>query len=167
MRFFINPIKAGISLAAASVFLFLFVLSCQSRKTVPMTLYFVLLVIYIGMTFYYTILLEIDEKGVRNRFLFWTCSEAAWSEIREVGVANMRVMKNAERKKVGELYLYFSKEVMSEKEHFEMCLHWPPKGKPYMRFSVKRLKKVQKYWEEKPVLAWLTEEAFLDRYFRH
>ena len=35
-----------------------------------------------------------------------------------------------------------------------------------MRYSVKRLKAVQKYWEEKPVLAWLKEEAYLDRYFR-
>ena len=103
---------------------------------------------------------------MRNRFLWKSYNELSWDKIQEVGIANMKVMKNAERTKVGELYLYFSPESMTEKERFHMCLNWPPKEKRYMRYSVKRLKAVQKYWEEKPVLAWLKEEAYLDRYFR-
>lgn len=167
MRFFINPVKAVICLIASAVFLFLFIISCQSRKAMPLILYFTLSLIYIVLTCYYATFLEMDEKGIRNRFFLWTYNEIPWNEIKEVGIANMKVIKNAQRKKVGELYFYFSREIMTEKERLGMCLHWPPKGKRYMRYSVERLKKIQQYWEDKPVLAWLTEEAYLDRYFRH
>lgn len=166
MRFLINPPRAAFSLAAAFIFLYLFIASCQSGKIVPLILYFALTLVYLGLTCYYTIFLEMDEKGVRNRFLFWSFMEIPWSEIKEVGIANMRVMKNAEKKKVGELYLYFSRNTMTEKERFYMCLHWPPKDKRYMRYSVDRLKKLHRYWEEKPVFAWLSEESYMDRYFR-
>lgn len=166
MRFFVNPGKAVVSLAASSVFLFLFIVSCQNAKTVPMVLYFVLCIIYLSLTCHYAVFLEIDENGIRNRFLFRTYNEIPWQEIKEVGIANMRVMKNAEKKKIGELYFYFSRETMSDKERFRMCLHWPPKNKRYMKYSVSRLKKLQRYRDEKPVLVWLTEEAYRDRFFR-
>lgn len=166
MRFFINPIKAVLCLAAFAAFVFLFLISCQSKKAVPMTLYFILSIVYLGLTLYYTIILEINDVGIRNRFLFWTYNIIPWSGIEEVGIANMKIIKNAERKKAGELYLYFSREAMTEKERFGMCLHWPPREKPYMRFSVKRLKKIQTYREVKPALAWLREETYYDRYFK-
>lgn len=166
MRFFVNPGKAVFSLAASFVFLFLFIVSCQSAKAVPMALYFILCIVYLSLTCHYAVFLELDEKGVRNRFLFRTYNEIPWQEIKEVGIANMRVLKNTEKKKIGELYFYFSRESMSEKERFGMCLHWPPKEQRYMQYSVSRLKKLQKYWEEKPVLIWLTEEAYRDRFFR-
>lgn len=166
MRFFINPIKAVLCLAAFAAFAFLFLISCQSKKPVPMTLYFILSIVYLGLTLYYTIILEINEVGIRNRFLFWTYNIIPWSGIEEVGIANMKIIKNAERKKAGELYLYFSRKAMTEKERFGMCLHWPPREKPYMRFSVKRLKKIQTYREVKPALAWLREETYYDRYFK-
>lgn len=166
MRFFVNPLKAAVSLAAAAVFLFLVFVSYQNRGIVPLILYSVLSVIYLVLTCYYSAFFEMDETGVRNRFLFWTYNVLTWNQVKEVGIANMRVIKNAEKKKVGELYFYFSKEVMTEKDRFAMCLHWPPKGKPYLRYSVKRLKAVQNYWKEKPAYAWLSEEAYLNRYFK-
>ena len=164
MRYLINPVKALLSLFAFILFLFLFVVSFQSHKIIPMVLYAVLSVVYFLLLCHFTKYLEIDENGVRNRFLWKSYNELSWDKIQEVGIANMKVMKNAERTKVGELYLYFSPESMTEKERFHMCLNWPPKEKRYMRYSVKRLKAVQKYWEEKPVFAWLKEEAYLDRY---
>lgn len=166
MRYLINPVEALLSLFAFILFLFLFVVSFQSHKIIPMVLYAVLSVVYFLLLCHFTKYLEIDENGVRNRFLWKSYNELSWDKIQEVGIANMKVMKNAERTKVGELYLYFSPESMTEKERFHMCLNWPPKEKRYMRYSVKRLKAVQKYWEEKPVFAWLKEEAYLDRYFR-
>ena len=166
MRFLINPPKAAFSLSATLIFLYLFVASCQSVKLIPLILYLILTIIYLGLACYYSIIFEMDENGVRNRFLFWSFMDIPWDEMKEVGIANMKVIKNAEKKKVGELYLYFSRETMTEKERFHMCLHWPPKDKRYMRYSVKRLKKLHRYWDEKPVFAWLSEEAYMDRYFR-
>lgn len=166
MRFIINPIKSLFCILATCVFFFLFVISVQCKRPVTIILYSLLTLVYIGLTLHFTTLLEVDEKGVRNRFLLWTYNSIPWSEIHEVGIANMKVMKNAERKKAGELYLYFSREAMTEKERFGMCLNWPPKEKRYMRYSVRRLKKIQKFWEEKPVFAWISEEAYLDRYFK-
>ena len=167
MRYLINPVKALISLFAFILFLFLFIISCESRKIFPMVLYACLSGIYFFLLCHFTGYLEIDGKGVRNRFLWKSCNDLPWDKIHEVGIANLKVVNNAEKTKVGELYLYFSPESMTEKERFNMCLNWPPKGKCYMHYSVKRLKAVQKYWEEKPVLAWLKEEAYMDRYFRH
>lgn len=166
MRYLINPVKAALSFFAFVLFVFLFLASCQSQKVVPMILYSCLSVIYIFLFLHFSRFLEMDEKGVRNRFLWKSYNDLSWNDIHEVGIANMKVMKNSEKMKVGELYLYFSPESMTEKERFNMCLNWPPKEKRYMRYSVKRLKTVQKYWQEKPVLAWLKEEAYLDRYFR-
>ena len=102
---------------------------------------------------------------MRNRFLWKSYNELSWIRFREVGIANMKVMKNAERTKVGELYLYFFSRVYDRERTFSYVPQLAAKEKRYMRYSVKRLKAVQKYWEEKPVFAWLKEEAYLDRYF--
>ena len=91
-------------------------------------------------------------------------NERSWDKIQEVGIANMKVMKNAERTKVGELIFTFSR-VYDRERTFSYVPQLAAKEKRYMRYSVKRLKAVQKYWEEKPVLAWLKEEAYLDLLF--
>ena len=166
MRFFINPVKAVLCLMAVIVFLFLSSASWQSGKPMLGIFYTLLCLVYMVLTMYFSTLLEIDEMGIRNRFLFWTFNSILWNEIREVGIGNLKVMKNTEKKKIGEVYLYFSKTVLTEKERFGMCLHWPPRDKRYMQYSVRRLKKVRNYWHEKPVLAWMTEEAYLDKYFK-
>lgn len=118
MRYLINPVKALLSLFAFILFLFLFVVSFQSHKMIPMVLYAVLSVVYFLLLCHFTKYLEIDESGVRNRFLWKSYNELSWDKIQEVGIANMKVMKNAERTKVGELYLYFSPESMTEKRTF-------------------------------------------------
>ncbi len=105
MRYLINPVKALLSLFALILFLFLFIVSFQSQKTFPMILYACLSGIYFFLLCHFTRYLEIDEKGVRNRFLWKAYNDLSWDKIHEVGIANMKVMKNAEKMKVGELIL--------------------------------------------------------------
>ena len=166
MRYIINPQKAGLCLFACLVFLFLFFLLLPEGKLLLSVICLLLCILYAYFTCRFLIYLEIDEKGVRNRFLGRTYHDIPWDEIREVGIANMKILNNRQKKKVGELYLYFSKDTMTEEERLGMCLHWPPDDIRYMRYSVSRLKAVQKYWHTPPTLVWLAEEAYLDRYFR-
>ena len=100
MRYLINPVKSLLSLFAFILFLFLFVVSFQSHKMIPMVLYAVLSVVYFLLLCHFTKYLEIDENGVRNRFLWKSYNELSWDKIKEVWIANMKVMKNAERRKL-------------------------------------------------------------------
>ena len=167
MRCIIDPKKAILCGFASFVFLFLSILSLQYEKLVLGLVYLVLSIVYLYFTFRSAVLLEMDDRGLRDRFLWFTFNELPWINVREVGIANLKVLKNAEKKKLGELYIYFSDEQMGDEERLRMCLHWPPKDKRYMRFSQKRIKAIQKYWEKKPVFAWIDEEAFLDKYYKY
>ena len=62
MRYLINPVKALLSLFAFILFLFLFVVSFQSHKIIPMVLYAILSVVYFSsfMSFY-----EISWKSTK------------------------------------------------------------------------------------------------------
>ena len=59
MRYLINPVKALLSLFAFILFLFLFVVSFQSHKMIPMVLYAVLSVVYFLLLCHFTKYLEI------------------------------------------------------------------------------------------------------------
>ena len=83
----------------------------------------------------------------------------------EVFIANVRIMKNANKDKIRQVYLCFSPKVMTQAEKINMCLYWPPRDVLYVRFSPDSLKQTQVYWEEDIPLFWLTKEAFLDRYY--
>ena len=90
-----------------------------------------------------------DEKGVSQYILGKKVHSLAWDEVAEVGVAGLRVFNQGAPQKTGRLYLYFSKEVMTDDMRFQMILRWPPRDKIYLLYQADRLDSLRLYWTGK------------------
>jgi hypothetical protein len=165
MRFLINPVKAGLSIFAVVIFTLLSILAILAQRWIIAAVYIILVIAYAYLACRFCTTCVVDESGVRQTFLGNSSHILHWQDIQEVGIANMKVLRNYNKDRIGELYIYFSPRKLVDDERLGMCLHWPPEDMCFMRFSVRRMKEVQKYWKPKFAFAWLKEEVFLDKYF--
>ncbi|WP_455437605.1 hypothetical protein [Hungatella hathewayi] len=55
------------------------------------------------------------------------------------------------RKRKGKRYLYFSRDVMTEEERFNMCLNWLPKDKIAVKYDPEWLEYAIQEWKREPI----------------
>ena len=89
---------------------------CSMKKLVLGLVYLVLSIVYLYFTFRSAVLLEMDDRGLQGQVFVAHIQRTSLDKCGEVGIANLKVLKNAEKKKLGELYIYFSDEQMGDEE---------------------------------------------------
>lgn len=167
MKRLLNPYRSALFFAASIVFLVLAVLAVQSHKAVLIIIYSALCLFYIFIGIRCLSAVIIDKEGVKIKGIGTPVRSVSWAEISEVYIANLRVIKNSEKNKIGQLYLCFAPDRLLDEEKMSICLNWPPKDMLYVRFSPRVLKEVKKYWQEDVSLFWIEKEVFLDKYYPH
>jgi len=161
-----DPVKAVLYFFSAIIFGTLSITAFAGKHAILSAVYGAAFLIYFGLSIYCCCMFSVDEKGVTRSFFGKVLVYIPWDKVREFGIANLKVIKNHNKNKIGEVYIYFSPSEMTDEKRLSMCLKWPPKNICYLRFSVSRLKDIQQFTEEKPILFWMTEEAYLDKFFR-
>lgn len=145
-----DPVKMASS-GVFGVFLLILLPEFIAQGTIPGTILFG----GIGLAFtllalYYSRLMTIDEEGIKvTYFGLVKVKSVKWSELSEVGICGMRLFKPKTWKSTGALYIYFSEEVMSEDDRFNMVFKWPRPENPYLYYSEKKLREIRKFYPKK------------------
>lgn len=149
-RFFVNPFLMAVSLAT-SLLCFLLV-GCYiylASGFASILLFLAIGLLFLYMTAQHGSTITIDEAGVTRATFGWRRKTLLWEEIAEVGVAGTKVLRAANSKSNGTLYIYLSPVSLNEDERFNMMLAWPPRQQLYLTFSKPRMTAIQAQWRGK------------------
>lgn len=145
MNYLVNIYKMLIALITSLVFLLFTILFFSLRLYIPGAVCIAFFAVYICLAAMNATVIRIDEIGVRKVFPR-SGNYLLWTNINEVGVVGTKVIGSSEKKHTGSKYIYFSENVHSEDELFDLCLRWPPVNVPYIRFTHKRIARIQSLW---------------------
>lgn len=112
-------------------------------------LFFVIFLLFLPIIRIYGAAVTVDEEGIRSSFLGKPLLQMKWDEIQEIGVAGSKLFNNRNGKKTGTVYIYISRQTMTEDERFNMMLKFPPKDKIYFEYSKEAVLAVQMRWSSK------------------
>lgn len=146
MKVFVDKIKFIIALLTAIVFLLLSVLFLLLHIWFLAIISLVLLVVYLVLAALNGRIVHFNDDFIQVKLLGVKQREVLWSDIREVGIAGVKVLKSKNSGWSGAKYVYFSPVKMNDQDRFNMCLEWPPKDIIYFRFNYKNIKKVIRIW---------------------
>lgn len=123
-----------------------------SGKWVLASLFTILFLLYFYRSFFIDgAIVRMDENGVQKNILGFREKSMKWDEIQEFGIIGTNVFQTKFFKWSGKKYIYFSTQKMIEKERFDMCLKWPPKGKIFLIYNPVRFEYVLQKCNKKPV----------------
>ena len=119
------------------------------QRWFSMAFFGLLAVVFAVVSTQYGAVITLDDIGICRSIFGIHVRTLTWKQIKEVGVAGLRVLKREESNRVGTLYIYFSEKKMTDQERFDMVLRWPQWNRCYLRFSHERIKAVQMLWDRK------------------
>ena len=144
-RYMLHPLKFTVSLITAAAALVLGI--CEFLIFRPFSAVFFA---GVALLFFFTALyngmciavgrdgIQLSAFGIKRRFL-------SWNNIKEIGVFGNRLF-NANKNRVGTLYIYFSTQPLTDEDRFQMILRWPPKNEIVLQYSKERMDAIQLIW---------------------
>jgi len=149
-RFMVNPILCTVSGVVSFVFLLLgSIMAFSLKRPLSAVIFFAFGLLFLGVAIHFGAILTVDKTGIVRTVLGIRRKELPWTDVREVGVAGTRVVKDPKSKMVGTLYIYFSEEAFDKDSRFQYMLKWPHWNHCYMLFSHKRILAIQMIWDRK------------------
>lgn len=145
-KFMINPKNYFVSIATAVFCLVIAIAMATIREYIGLLVFLLIAFVFIIVSNYSGSHLLIDKSVVKRKSLFGKVKEFKMEEIKEIGVAGSKVINNGGGKKTGTVYIYFSKEELSDQDLFDMMLRWPPRDKLYMEYTAERARYVMSLW---------------------
>lgn len=155
LKFIGSLITAGGGMAAAFVCFYL-------NYWVAGFCFMVIAGVYSVMSDHLGAVISIGPAGVQKRYLSGRTRDMEWTEVKEVGIIGLKVLKKRDSMKTGSMYIYLSAEEMTEEVRFDMALRWPPRDVMYFKFSFSLIRNVQQYWKN-DVILYNTGALHLDR----
>lgn len=149
VSFIVNPLLSAACISVVLLCSVVAVILVSLRDYVASVIFAVIAAVYFIVGINYFSFVSFSEHGVLLSFLGIKRRFFTWDEISEAGVAGSKLFNKDNKKKVGTLYLYFSKEKMTENERFNMMLKFPPKNKIYLCYTEKRLKAIRWFFDGK------------------
>lgn len=149
VSFIVNPLISAACIAVVLLCAIVAVILTNLKDFIAALVFFIVAVIYFIVGINYFSFVSFDKNGVTLSVLGIKRRFFTWNEIAEAGVAGSKIFNKEKKKKTGTLYLYFSKEKMTENERFDMMLKFPPKDKIYLCYTEKRLKDIRWFFDGK------------------
>ena len=142
MTYQIHTAKFIVALSTSILFLACVLVAVKHEKPVASIVFSLLFILYFYVCFWVVgARVTVDETGVWMHTLGIKLKRYTWEEIKEVGVAGIRVVNG--KNKTGSIYIYFSEEKMDDVQRHKMCLEWPPKKCIYLKYTAERFHCVQ------------------------
>ena len=108
--------------------------------------FFLIALLFLAVGIFNSAVISVEEAGIRKSLFGKTIRFLPWSEVKEVGVTGTKVF-GATEKKTGKLFIYISRQQMTEEEHFTMILEWPPREQLYLEYAKDRIHLIQLHWK--------------------
>jgi len=148
-NFIVDPYKYGVAAATCIVSLALGITLLTIHRMGSSFVFLAIAAVFAYIAFLNGSTVRLTKEGVSLHF--WKISRkfVPWPEIREVGVAGTKYIRQKNKDDVGSVFIYFSKKEMSDEERNQMLFAWPPKDMIYMRFIDERLFQAQLFYPGK------------------
>ena len=159
-RFLVNPMAFAYALAVSLIMALMAGVMIHIRRPFSMAAFLVLALVFLIVAIQNAAVITVNREGVARSVLGIRRRFLPWTSVGEVGVAGLKVIKRKDSKKTGSLYIYFWEKHMTEKERFDMILHWPHFNTCYMLFSYERIRAVQMLWDN---LGTVLENVIYDK----
>lgn len=141
--YLVNPIKCFIASLTALTFLILSVTMVALVRPFSSAVFAALSIIFIAVALQNGSRIYINEQGVQKFLLGRKIRGFMWEEISELGICGTKVFHKNHPERAGTLYIYASKQALSDEERFHMILKWPPKNQIYMTYTPQKLQMMQ------------------------
>lgn len=141
----VDKIKCTLLALSSLLFLICALALFMSGSPVPAALCLLLAFIYAAAAAFNGATVRIDSDGVSRRILWFPAQACRWDEMKEVGVFGTKLFNRRNPSKTGTLYLYVSKQNMTDDQRFQMVLRWPPK-QIYFAFHSADLELIRRFW---------------------
>ena len=135
--YLVNPIKCFIASLTALTFLILSVTMVIIVRPFSSAVFAALSIIFIAVALQNGSRIYVNEQGVQRFLLGRRIRSFMWEEIGELGICGTKVFHKKHPERAGTLYIYASKQSLSDEERFHMILKWPPKNQIYMTYTPK------------------------------
>lgn len=148
-RFMVDFGKVAVSVTVSIFLLVILIVMIIENQMTSAVIFLLISIIYLREALKNAPFVSFDEDGVSKR-LFGRClMHMNWSEINEVGVIGTKVFNHNKPEKTGRMYLYFSKDLISEENRFEFMLKWPPKNIIYSLYQEEQVESLRSVWDGK------------------
>lgn len=144
--FLANPFKCAVSISCSVCFFLLSGSVFLIERTSSALIFLLLGLIFGAVAAICGAVVSVDQSGVNQTILGFGTKKLLWADIAKVGVIGTKAFNQHHPEKTGSLYIYFSQKPLSEEEHFEMMLKWPPLDKIYLIYDDKRIQLIQMLW---------------------
>lgn len=146
--FFVDLFKAGVSVLTSVFSLAMLVCMLYLDRPVSALVFAAVALLFFFPACRYSSRIAVTEEGIRRTLLGKTTAFWRWEEIAEVGVIGTNVLSKAQ-KKTGTLYIYISRQKMTEESRFDMILKWPPKEQLFLLYTREGLDAIQLHFSSR------------------
>lgn len=146
-----NPFKFAVSLCTSAIALVLSLCMLLSlARPGSAAVFLVIAAVFCIVATIYGAKIRISDEGIaRINILGRETRHLSWQDIQEIGVAGTSVFRKDDTKHPGTLYIYFSEEVMTDQDRFNLMLSFPPRDRLFLTYSEERIRAIQLRWNRK------------------
>lgn len=146
----VDPVKCVLLALFAGCFLISALALMTVGSRIAALLCLALAFVYLAGAAANAAVVHVDEQGISRRLLWFPPKSYRWDELHEVGVFGTKLFNRRDPSKVGTLYLYVSKEPLTDDQRFNMVLRWHFK-QIYFAFQPSLLTLIRRFWGGKIV----------------
>ena len=151
MKYMVDPIKFIVNAVAALFLLFFTVIALLEKSWILFAVFLASFSGFLFMAIGYGASIEIGKDSLTRRYPipFFPRTKLKRNEVAEVGVMGTSPFYKGEKwrkSRTGTIYLYFSKEKLTNNDRRELCLRWKPQI-IRLRYSKDRAFQVQVFWD--------------------
>jgi len=145
-HYVVNPVNCIVSAVFSATMFAAFAVMLEVGRMLSAVVFLAVSLLFAGVAVYNGAVITLSEEGVTKTVLGLKLAGRKWSQLKEIGVCGLKVLKPKGSKKGGTMYIYFAEKELSEQERFEMTLQWPPKNGLCLLYNPKRLVSVLLHW---------------------
>ena len=151
MKYMVDPIKFIVNAVAALFLLFFTIVSVLEKSWILFAVFLASFLGFLFMAIGYGARIEFSRDSLIRKYPvpFFPGTKMNKNEIAEVGVMGTSPFYKGEKwrkSRTGTIYLYFSKEKLTNNDRHELCLRWKPQI-IRLRYSKDRAFQVQTFWD--------------------
>ncbi|MBR1919848.1 MAG: hypothetical protein IJ831_09520 [Spirochaetales bacterium] len=142
--YILDPFKFGVSILTAAASLVICVTMIVISRPIETAVFLIIAAIFLREASINMNRIYITDEGARmDDFRGRTLLFFRWDEIEEIGVAGSKVFPKSDKGKRGTLYIYISRNELTDQERFEMMFKFPPRNIITMVYDRDRLDAIQ------------------------
>lgn len=138
--------KMAVSVTIGIFLLVILIVMILENRMTSAVIFLIISIIFLRESMKNAPLVSFDEEGVSERLFGRYVRRMSWGEVAEVGVIGTKVFNRKKPEKTGRMYLYFSKEEISEDDHFALMLKWPPRKIIYTLYKNEQVESLRSVW---------------------